>query len=126
MQKFYIAPTKTTFEILFDPQNHNLQISGVSYPSDALSFFQPILEYITKMLCKMSYEEILIDFKVQYLNTSSSKYLYEILELFEKYYKNGGKVRLQWHHPKGDDELLDIWNEYAIDLNIPYEIITVN
>jgi hypothetical protein len=125
MQRLNIPATKTTFGINFDPDVNLLEFIGKSYPSNAMEFFNPLLIWVDKYLSQAGEETISILFKVSYFNTSSSKYLFEILEHFNIYHKENGNVKVIWHYYEDEDDVLDAWKEMAKELDIPYEIIAV-
>jgi hypothetical protein len=125
MQKLYIPATKTTFAINFDPDLNLLEFIGKSYPSNALEFFNPLLNWVDNYLSQAGEETISISFKVSYFNTSSSKYIFEILELFNTYHNEKGNVKVLWHYFEDEDDVLDAWKELAMELDIPYEVIAV-
>jgi hypothetical protein len=124
-KKLIISPTKGTFGINFDPARNVFEITGNSFPPNALEFYEPIIEWVEGFLAGGVSEPILIKFRVNYYNTSSSKYIYKILELFNEHNKNTGNVKLQWYSYDEDDDLYDDWESLIQDLDLPYEFISL-
>jgi len=125
MQKFYLPPTKTSFEVSFDPGENLLEFAGISYPANAMDFFKPVEDWVEGYLASLSSESINISFKVSYFNTSSSKYLYKILEKFSTHHKEHGTVKILWYHMSEKDNVLEAWKELAFELDMPFEIVTI-
>lgn len=126
MQKFYIPPTKTSFEISFDPGENLLEIAGISYPANARDFFKPVEEWVDGYLANLNSESVNISFRVSYFNTSSSKYLYQILAKFSTYHKEKGNVKILWHHMCEKENVLEAWKELAFELDIAFEVVTID
>lgn len=121
MENLIINPTKTTFGIYFNSDSGALDISGTSYPDNAIEFFKPILDWV-KEFTETKSEPVLIQFKVNYYNTSSSKYLFKMLEMVENYRSKGNKVDIIWHYYEGEEDMLDTWKELIEELDLPYKI----
>jgi hypothetical protein len=81
---------------------------------------------VEKFLLQTNDGNILVSFSVSYFNTSSSKYLFEILEHLNNYHRDYGTVKILWHHLEDEDDILETWKELAMELDIPYDIIAEN
>jgi len=123
MNKLFISPAKGTFGIHFDPKRGIFEISGNSFPPNAMEFFEPIVDWVKKFLSDEPKEPISIIFKVNYFNTSSSKYIFKILELFHENHLKHNNVKLVWHTHDSEDELYEDWRSLIQDLDLPHEII---
>ena len=83
METLRIASTKTTPEIVLDPNENLFFIKGESRPESVKDFFRPVFEWLDKY-----YEEIKNDktvkiefnFYFEYINSSSFKYLLELMK----------------------------------------------
>ncbi len=117
MNDLVIDPTKTTFGIYFDSKKGNLEIFGNSYPNNPIEFFKPILNWI-KEFTKTRNDPITLRFNVNYYNTSSSNYIYKMLEMIESYKKNGNKTEIIYLYYEGEEDMLDSWNEIMDELNL--------
>ncbi|MFN2395225.1 MAG: DUF1987 domain-containing protein, partial [Bacteroidales bacterium] len=115
-KKLIISPTKGTFGIHFDPAKNVFEISGNSFPPNALEFYEPIIEWVKEFLSGEVNEPVVIKFRVNYYNTSSSKYIYKVLELFNEHHKLNKNVKLHWYSYDEDDELYDDWKSLIQDL----------
>ncbi len=121
MENLIINPTKTTFGVCFNAEKGTLDISGTSYPDNAIEFFKPLLDWVKQYTENMD-SALLIQFKVNYYNTSSSKYLFKMLEMVENYFTKGHEVEIIWHYYEGEEDMLDTWKELIEELDLPYRI----
>ncbi len=124
-KKLIISPTKGTFGINFDPAKNVFEIKGNSFPPNALEFYEPLIDWVKEFLSGDVKDPVLIKFKVNYYNTSSSKYIYKILELFNEHNEKTQNVKLKWYSSDDDDELFDDWKSLIQDLDLPYEFISL-
>ena len=104
-----------------------LEISGRSIPENSSKFYEPILKWIDKYNLEPSKQTILKIY-LEYFNTSSSKYLYEIFKRFEELHnrENENNVRIEWFYEKGVDELAETGEDYSDIINIPFDIKIYN
>ncbi len=126
MQKLEIAPTKTTLGICFDHELHILAFYGVSYPTNPITFFQPLIDWVEEYLLFFGDSQVTLKFELNYFNTSTSVYLFKILELFDKQHEKFNNVRILWHNINEDEDVLDAWKSLLADLDLPYNIVNVN
>jgi len=83
METLNIKKTKTTPQIKFDKKSGVLEIFGRSIPENSSKFYEPILSWIDKYKSNPDNLTVLKIY-LEYFNTSSSKYLYEIFKRFEE------------------------------------------
>jgi len=95
-----------------------LKIEGRSIPEDAASFFKPILEW-TK---DFTSEDVRVDIKLEYFNTSSSKFILEMLRAIEQKQK-GIKIVVNWFYEEGDLDVLESGQYFESILGIPFKYI---
>lgn len=106
-------------EVMLDPNTNIFSISGISHPENAKEFYQRIQDWLD-----MYFEEkrnnkpnkIVIDLSFKYLNSSSYKFLQEILRKISRYTTNQITVEVIWNYHEEDE---DIHNEGIILLELP-------
>jgi hypothetical protein len=124
MKSLQITKTVSTLGVDFDAENGTLELSGSSYPENSERFFSPILEWIEGYISKVG-KPILLNFKLDYLNTSSTKCILDIVEILERYHNENGKVEINWYYVAEDEDLLETGQEILGDTEwaanlIPY------
>jgi len=122
-EKLEIAPTKTTLGIKFNPETRILGFEGKSYPTNPITFFQPILDWVRVFLEESVEKEITLEFRVNYFNTSSSTYLFKVLELFDAAHKQKMKVKVLWYYLNDDEDSLESGKSLLYDLDLPVYVV---
>lgn len=122
MHDMHIKKTKYTLEINFNVKKGVLEMSGSSYPEDAMGFFLPIYKWIETFISEVGKTTIL-NLKLNYINTSSSKCILDVLEILENYHKKGGNVQVNWSYEKDDEDALETGEEFAEDLDLNFNLI---
>lgn len=100
-----VQQEKDTPEIILDSENGIFSFIGRSIPENAVSFYKPVIEWITDYLIKPN-DLTEIKFKFDYFNTASAKQIAKIMLLFEKLSKKS-RVVLKWHYKLGDHEMME-------------------
>lgn len=121
MENLIILPSKSTLSVNFNAKYGILDLSGSSYPDNSSEFFQPLYNWIEQYIKEVN-RPIELNFRINYFNTSSSKCLYKLLSILQKYFQNEGQVSVTWHYNEGDDDILDAFKELVHDLSLPYKI----
>lgn len=124
MDKLSIPDTKSTPQVLLDPDNNTIFLQGQSYPENAFKFYEPILQWVDDYLVQLdTTAEVTIDFHFPYINTSSSKCLMMLLEKFDDAYQQGKKLTLNWFYQEDNENELECAEEFKEDLHLPFQLI---
>ncbi len=123
MEVIKIAATHDTPSVILDAENGIFEISGKSLPEDVNSFYSPIIEWLDKY-CQNPLEKTVIDIKLDYLNTASSKFLFTFFLKLEKLHENNGNVLIRWHYADDDEDMQDVGEEFADVIKLPFEHIS--
>ena len=65
-----------------------------------------------------------LDFQLDYLNTSSTKCVIDILEKLEEYQKGNGIVEINWYYREDDEDILDTGEELVEDVDLAVNFIS--
>lgn len=101
--------------------NGEFEFSGRSLPENSKNIYLPVIDWLNKYKNAPQISTVL-NFKLEYFNTSSSKMLFEIFKILEEINKNKFKTTINWYHEK-EDEDFKIEAEYLIsnlDLNLTF------
>jgi hypothetical protein len=126
IHKIEIPQTKTTLGIVLDPDKHFFRFEGISYPSNPSTFFQPVIDWVDEYLSLFNNELISIEIYITYFNTSSSTYLYRIMEQFDAVHKKNKNVTIRWYYDEEEDDVLESWNNLISELDLTFELIKVS
>lgn len=98
--------------------NGVLKIEGRSIPEDAAKFFKPLLDWTKDFTAN----EIRVDIKLEYFNTSSSKFILEMLRLLENNPDNNN-ILVNWFYEEGDLDVLESGQYFESIIGIPFKYI---
>ena len=123
MKDLKIEKTKYTLDIDFDVKTGILKMSGSSYPENAIDFYKPIIEWIESFI-KNEKKPMTLNFRLNYLNTSSTKCILDVFELLEEYNEKNDVV-VNWYYEEDDEDILETGEEMGEDMEIPMNFIPV-
>ena len=119
MKKYEIIGTPKTPEVTFDPKSGEFSLSGRSIHENSDGFYMPIFDLLDK------YEQdpannTKATFELEYFNTSSAKYILDILKKLEEIKLSGNPVLVNWIYEEGDLDMEEAGRDYndLVDLNI--------
>ncbi len=125
MDHLRLKESKYTVKVDFDPETGILELEGASYPENASEFYQPIFDWINRYIKEVK-NKILLNLRLNYLNTSSTKCMLDIIDHLEDYYESGGNVTINWYYAEGDEDILETGEEFAEDARVPINLIPFN
>jgi hypothetical protein len=122
MQNLYIKQTRKTPEITFSPSENIFLIRGNSSPEDVRAMYYPVIDWI-----KIFVDDVLfgdypqytpenpITFKIDlnYFNSSSAKFLYDILSELKRLPENNIKTVVDWYYDIDDNDHKEAGNDLA-------------
>jgi hypothetical protein len=128
MKPLNINATAVTPSISFDPQTRNLEISGHSRPENARDFYFPLIQWIDEFDSFITnakdlttaIEPITFKFKFLYFNSSSAKFVYDIIIMLNGMQRNGIPLKIYWYFDEDDDELREAGEELSDMANVPF------
>jgi hypothetical protein len=123
MKDLKIEKTKYTLEINFNGTTGILNMEGSSYPENAIDFYKPITNWIEDFIKEVK-KPITLNFKLNYLNTSSTKCILDIFEILEEYNEKN-KVVVNWYYEEDDEDILETGEEMGEDIEIPMNFIPI-
>lgn len=122
---FEIQATKKTPLVKFDLHRGVLEIKGYSLPSNAIEFYSNLSIQIEQYI-KDPLDITTVHLFFEYLNTSSSKTIFQLLNQFEKLMDMGKQIEVNWYASSDDIDMHDLGLQYQNSLKIPVNIIEVD
>ena len=108
-------------KIILNKEKGEFEISGRSHPEDANSCYAPVFNWINKY-AENPNPETIFHFRLQYYNTSSAKQIFRLISLLEDIQKKK-KIKIQWHSPNGDLDMLESGRKFSKMSTIPFEFV---
>jgi hypothetical protein len=121
MEKYVIQEElKNCPGIVYYPETNQLDLVGRSIPENPELIFRRLDEWITLHFEKN--KELNISIQLEYINSGSSKYLYEILKRLTGFGRSGNEVRMKWRYEEDDEAMLELGEHYRDTAGIPLQI----
>lgn len=119
---FKIKGTYDTPAVNFEPKKGMFEISGRSLPQNSIDFYSPILDKITDYM-KSPQTITKFEFKMEFVNSSSTKIFQEIFYELNKAHQNGTKIQVKWYYKFGDDDMKELGDDLRMYTAIPFEFV---
>ncbi|MEO5350027.1 MAG: DUF1987 domain-containing protein [Magnetococcus sp. YQC-3] len=116
METIQLAGADRTPTILFDFGRNHFSLAGESYPEDVSAFYGGLLSQLTKHLDSLQGADICFEFQFIYFNSSTAKVVMRLFETLEQAAQNGNRVVVNWYHEEDDDNMREMGEEFAEDL----------
>ncbi len=97
-----------------------IDIEGRSITEDVFSFWQPLLEWVTEYSKKPA-EVTNVVINLEYTNSSSNKYINEILRKLEECFLKGNKVLITWKYEEDDESILELGKDLEAITKLPFK-----
>jgi hypothetical protein len=121
MEKFVIQEElKNCPGIAYYPDTNKLELVGRSIPENPELIFRRLEDWLTFHFEKNNGLDVNI--QLEYINSGSSKYLYEILKRLTGYGRSGKLVKMKWLYEEDDEGMLELGEHYRDTAGIPLEI----
>jgi hypothetical protein len=106
--------------IVYYPDKNKLDLFGRSIPENPELIFRRFDDWITTHFEKGT--GLNVNIQLEYINSGSSKYLYEILKRLTGYGRSGKLVKIKWLYEEDDEAMLELGEHYRNTAGIPLEI----
>ncbi len=108
--------------IILDKENRTFEMSGRACPEDPVEFYQPVFDWLDEY-ADDPLDEMVFNFKMTYYNTASSKVLMMIMQRLEEISDAGNTVKVRWHYPEDDEDMLEAGEDYDEMIDIEFEMV---
>ncbi|GBC61029.1 DUF1987 domain-containing protein [Desulfonema ishimotonii] len=115
MENLKIEATKYTPEIVFDYENHHLEIKGKSYPENTSAFYRPVFDWLEAYLDRDDIRAVSVSLWLIYFNSSSSKALLDFFDMLEEASEDGKEITVNWIYEPEDEDSLEFGEEFQED-----------
>ncbi|MCB0769697.1 MAG: DUF1987 domain-containing protein [Flavobacteriales bacterium] len=121
---FHIDRTETSPQIDLDLDHGVLEFIGRSLPPNSEQFYSKVYSWLEEYIAKPQ-EETTVNMKLDYLDTSSSKHLYNIFSRLDAVTERGQHVQVNWHYETGDEEMAETGKDYQSLFRLDFQFIEV-
>lgn len=130
MDSLFINGTEISPKVTLDVKKNFFELSGISRPEDVVAFYGSIIfkieNYVNGILNKQTDVKdvkINITFDLMYMNSASSKYILQILDVFKKLMTKGVEIIIDWYYEDPDDQIYEDGEDLSDVIKIPFNLI---
>jgi hypothetical protein len=116
-----IAINKTTNTPEVRIQPGKIEIKGRSIPEDSFEFYIPVIKHVTNYL-KLDIPKTEVIIYLEYVNSSSKKFLITLLNLFEKSHQRGKYIYVLWQYDDDDEAIYELGKDIKSFIKLPIQM----
>ncbi|NJM15108.1 MAG: DUF1987 domain-containing protein [Bacteroidales bacterium] len=109
-------------QVTFNSAKGELLIEGRAIPEDPGMFFEPLSAWL-KEYFKAPQKKTVVDIKLEYINSGSSKFILELFKIIKDNYLAGKDVLVNWHYEEDDESLLELGEHYKNSFDFPFNLV---
>lgn len=129
MHALFLKPTDFTPLVNFDLSEGKFEIKGESRPENTGKFYAQLTEWLTnlrqELVANSIEKQLVFDFKFDYFNSTSAKYILDLLAILQEISNPLYKVNItvRWHYDKLDEDMRESGEEFSHLVSLPFEFI---
>lgn len=100
-------------------ENGILEIEGRSITEDPFTFWQPLLEWVESYIHNPA-PNTHVTICLEYSNSSSNKYINELLRKLEDSHGKNTEVLINWRYEEDDESVLQLGKDFESILKLPF------
>ena len=120
MELLDIPQTPSTPLIRFEAASRLLRISGESCPENSFVFYAPVIAWFKVSLTELY--DLTVDISITYMNSSSTKCLFDIIDIMEEAYCRGVTTSIIWRYDSENPRSYEMAEEFREEVTFPFEI----
>jgi hypothetical protein len=124
MNPIIIEGTPKTPTVRFDSQQGIFEIRGRSIPENSVEFYKPIIDWLEDYK-GAPLQKTVVDVKLEYFNTSSSKCILDVFKKLEAIHKEKNAVEVNWYYEEDDEDMLEAGEDYESIIRVPFKMIEI-
>ena len=125
MEVFELEGTRYTPKVVFDVKNKVFEISGDSRPEDTHTFYQVLIDWLSKLDSASVQGDFKFKFAFDYLNSSSSKFIFKLIKCLKDLESSGIHFSIDWFYEEADIDMKELGEEYTERAGIKINMISV-
>lgn len=117
-----ISETDLTPSVKILSEENRIIIAGPSRLEDPSPFYEELTNILDETIINYK-SRFFIDFKLSYLNSSSSKWLFHILKNIQARFGKSRTMSVNWYYDSDDESMLEAGEVFQNLLNVPFKVI---
>lgn len=120
LETLHINATTETPEVYLVSDGGISRIEGKSLPENAFEFYEPVVIWV-RNFTQRSDKPLKLELRFEYFNSSSGRYLFEILNILEQS-RHRQSYQIFWFCDKDDELMIDKGEELKSLIDMSFEI----
>ncbi|MBU2019531.1 MAG: DUF1987 domain-containing protein [Bacteroidetes bacterium] len=125
MENLLIEGSAKTPTVNFNSEAGVIELKGRSIPENSVEFYQPLNEWI-ELYAKSPKLETVVEIKLEYFNTSSSKCILDLFKKLESMNNSSTQVKVNWYFEEDDEDMEEAGEDYQAIIGLPFNMIEVD
>lgn len=121
----FSEPNKHKPSIVFDTKTETLSIIGSSFPENANVVYNPVIKWVDKYNFN-DLNLLIVKISLDYINTSTSKKLFELLRKLNDVYQDTKNIKVEWEYIEDDEDMYESAKYYSGLVDIPFDFISIS
>ena len=122
MNALIIEPSDFSPKVVLDPTKNVFELSGESRPENTSKFYVPILQWLEQYQSVLYWEkdkfgqsasDKVFEFKLDYFNSTSAKFIMDLLMQLDKMAQEGYPIKVKWYYDKRDEDMKESGEEFS-------------
>ncbi|MES2387783.1 MAG: DUF1987 domain-containing protein [Bacteroidota bacterium] len=105
--------------IILNREDGEFMLWGRSIPRNAAAFYRSVLDWVEEYSTNPNPETV-FQFRLDYFNTLSHKYVADIFKVLERMQRGGANIRVIWYYQSDDEDMKHIGEEFENFLNLRF------
>jgi hypothetical protein len=122
MADYFLKKTVNTPQIQIDSSEGYIGIEGRAIPEDPGDFFDKFIKHLDEYY-KSPRILTTFDFKLEYVNSGSSKFILEILRNVKRNYDAGHDCLVNWYYEEDDESMQELGLHYQTAIKVPFKMV---
>jgi hypothetical protein len=119
MNDLLILQTQETPQITFTSLG-NLEITGISIPENVNNFYKPIFDWLDRF-GDTKPKKITLTLDLEYMNTSSTRVVLQILNKLKAFNSNGSSLSIVWKYEEDDADMKELGEDLEDSCKIVFD-----
>ena len=124
IQTFCSANDWSSVESVDTSPSHGSSPKTGYLPANSELFYSRVYRWLEEYL-KQPRPETVVNMKLDYLDTSSSKHFFNIFDRLNAVNERGRTVHVNWHYESGDEEMAETGKDYQSFFSLDFKFIEV-
>ncbi len=124
MEPLHFEAQTDSPEVYLDNEKKIFRIEGNSFADDPVPYYLPIFDWLERYKKNPNLETV-FEFKLNYINTASTKQVANVLMKLEEL-KDLTNVKVKWYYQEDDEDMFDEGNSLKTMINLDFDFIEHN